>query len=258
VNAYVNCFPMPNRSWVEFSRNGAVTSDLAELPEVQSLLLSYIAEHIGGAVHLGPLFAAFGPGCRVALDVAWRRKAAAYRFAVRPKTAKPEESRRPKRQVGAKRAAMDGPRAFIPSGDILPDLHAVIAELRLWLSTHPGVERLDDRAGGSNGTPYVRFEVRHLADTDLVIDRPHFPGSVWRASDYTRVFHLNGDTKVSAIRRLMEMEENGLKLDEIIEPAVTELRTWDGRLTGENPCFVLVGTDGAKGLYCYTKRGVRS
>jgi hypothetical protein len=254
----VNCFPMPNRSWVEFSRNGVVTSDLAELPEVQSLLLSYIAEHIGGAVHLGPLFAAFGPGCRVALDVDWRRKAAAYRFAVRPKTAKPEDSRRPKPRVGAKRAAMDGPRAFVPSRDILPDLHAVIAELRLWLSTHPGVERLDDRAGGSNGTAYVRFEVRHLADTDLVIARPHFPGSVWRASDYTRVFHLNGDTKVSAIRRLMEMEENGLKLDEIIEPAVTELRTWGGRLTGENPCFVLVGTDGAKGLYCYTKRGVRS
>ena len=48
---------------------------------MQSLLLSSIADHIGGAVHLEPLFAAFGPGRRVALVPDWRRKAAEYRFA---------------------------------------------------------------------------------------------------------------------------------------------------------------------------------
>jgi hypothetical protein len=248
--SFANCFPMPNRGCVEFSRNGTASDDLAERLEVQSLLLSFVAEHIGGSSHLDPLFAAFGAGCRVALDGEWQRKAAEYRFAVRPVPAGPKASRLPKLRGGATRAPMDGPRAFVAGEEVYAELHAVIADLKTWLSMHPHVERLDDRARGPNGRPYVKFQVRHLAGSDLVIERPSFPGAAWTAADYTGVFHLNGDTKVSAIRRLIEMEESGLELDEIIEPVITRA-PYQGQVTGENPRFILVGSDDAEGLYCY-------
>lgn len=248
-----NCFPMPNRACVEFSRGGAATDDLAERPEVQSLLLSFVAEHIGGASYLEPLLAAFGAACPVSLEPEWKRKAAAFLFAVRPKSrwALPDRASAP--PAAASRSS-DGPRSFGVRKEVYPDLHAALAELKDWLAAHPGVERLDDWPGtAAHGTAYVRFQVDHLAGTDLVIPRPGFPGSKWTAADYTGVFHLNGDTKAMAIRTLVEMAENGLEIEEMIEPDLTATKTINGRLTGENPRFILVGRNDAEGFYCYRR-----
>ena len=248
----VNCFPMPNRSFVEFSRNNMISGDLAELPEVQSLLLSFIRDLLQGSTLIELLFAAFGAGCRVALDSAWERKANEFRFAVRPKSESQQANRVLHAVRGAaKRSSQNGPMAFLPSTALLPDLHAVIVELKTWLAKHPSVQRLDDVVGPPNGRPQVRFNVQHIAESDFVMNRPSFPGTKWSAADYTGVFVLNGDTKVAAVRRLIEMDESGLDLDEIIEPDITRLRTLKGQPTGEKPRFILTGANDAEGLYCY-------
>ncbi|MBE2254291.1 MAG: hypothetical protein IAE78_32475 [Myxococcus sp.] len=249
----VNCFPMPNRSVVEFSRNQAVAGDLAEFPEVQSLILSFMAEHLGSAEQLTPLLAAFGPGCRVSLDADWKAKAEAFRFSVRPRTQAASGTSAagtpppPARPAGA---APDGPRAFGPKRLVHPDLYALVAALKGWLAAHPCVERLDDRSAGSNQGAYARFNVQHLAGTDLVIPRQTL-GGVWTAADYTGVFRLNGDTRVRAVRRLIEMVDSGLELDEVLEPDVTARRVMKRGPTGENPRFITNGSDDADGLYCY-------
>lgn len=248
-----NCFPMPNRQWVEFSREGRVSSDLAEAPEVQSLLFSFVADHMGGAEHVQPLLVSFGPNCPVRLRSDWERDAAAFRFAVRPKSGTiheapkpPRASRRPTNAT----AREDGPRAFYPRLKCYPDLFVLLEDIKAWLAENPGVERLDDRKDGSNPKPRAHFRVDHLEGTGLVIRRPNVGGQ-WTDSDYTGVFHLNSDTKAAAVSLLVEMAENGLNIAEILEPSVTNFRHWKGNPTGEKPCFIVPGTAGARGLYCY-------
>lgn len=249
----VNCFPMPNRSVVEFSRNRAITGDLAELPEVQSLILSFMAEHLGSEEQLMGLFAAYGPGCRVGLDADWKAKAEAFRFTVRPRAqaaSGTSASGAPPPPPRAPGATPDGPRAFRLSRVVHADLHALVAALKAWLAANPGVERLDDRSGGSNRKACARFDIQHLAGTDLVIHRPSL-GGVLTAVDYTGVFRLNGDTRVRAVRRLIDMVDSGLELEEILEPDVTKRRQTERGPTGEKPRFVTTGSDDADGLYCY-------
>lgn len=233
---------MPHSGCVEFARDGKPCGDLAELPEVQALLLSFVAELVGAAP-VERLFEAFAPTRPFSLVPAWQQRASAFRFAVRPKQAGAAPSGRG--------GAEDGPRSFGKSAHVYSGLRALIAELRNWLMANPGVQRLDDRAGGSNGTPYARFRVDHLATAELAIERPNFPGTHWNADAYTGVFRLNGDSKASAIQRLVAMDDNGLEVDEVIEPSITLFRTYKGNPSGEKPCFILVGSDSAEGLYCY-------
>lgn len=251
--SFVNCFPMPNRAVVAFSRNGMATDDLAERPEVQSLLLSFVAEYVGAEL-IEQLFVAHGPDCRVALDPDWARKASEFHFGVVPKTLGTTATRPVTSRTAWQRTPSGGARAYVPTGEIFADLYAVVSEVKRWLETYAEAdrpERLDDRPGRGNPKAYIRFQVSHLADSHMHLERPHFPGTSLSAADFTGVFRLNGDTKTQALQQLISMAEDGLEIDEILEPNLTEIRTIQGKLAGEKPRFILAGREAADGLYCY-------
>ena len=154
---------------------------------------------------------------------------------------------------GAKRAtklsqSFVNTHAF-PSGNVYSSPDELIEALRDWCNgAGQNATRLD---GGvkSCRTPWVFFNIHHFQFVQISVPRykQHIPYNVidfhtLSARDFNGRYHLNGDTKKTAIEDLIHHWEFTDSLDDCSPPLLTEKN---------NKKLNRRGTNGAKGLYAF-------